>query len=82
MAQLIVTIDDDSANLSLIKRAISLLKGVKQVTVSKKNGDTLSSDGTKLKGVSDDVKNLIGIASGLKEDDVLSDERLSYLLNK
>lgn len=36
----------------------------------------------KLQGIPDDIKELIGIASGISKEDVENDDRLSYFLSK
>lgn len=67
--------------MPLIKKAVSLLKGVTHVAVwSEKEERQETID--KLQGIPDDIKELIGIASGISKEDVENDDRLSYFLSK
>lgn len=77
MAEIIVTVEDNSL-VPILKNAIGLLKGVKKVAVRKQ----ASASDSKTVELPEDIKALIGIASGLTEEDIEKDERLSYLLNK
>ncbi len=80
MAQLIVTVEDNKL-LPLIRKAVSLLRGVTHVAVwSEKKGAPEAMD--KLQGIPDDIKELVGIASGISKEDLEADDRLSYLLGK
>lgn len=78
MAEIIVTVEDNSL-IPILKSAIELLKGVKKVAVKKQ---AASPDNKTVEQLPEDIKALIGIASGLTEKDIDNDERLSYLLNK
>lgn len=88
MAQLIVTVEDYSL-LPMIKKAIGLLRGVKEVTVKKEEKVKKSSinrsifkQGVHSGDIPSDIQSLIGIASGISQKDIMSDDRLSYLLSK
>lgn len=82
MAQLVVTLDN-SSSISLVKKAIGLLRGVRKVTVVKQ---TKSKKPTLAKGeltdVPEDIRSLVGLASGISVDEIEADDRLSYLMNK
>ena len=78
MAEIIVTVGDNSL-LPMLEKAISLLKGVTKVSVRKEKAKPEISSVNELP---EDIQDLIGIASGFDQQDVVSDERLSYLLNK
>ena len=78
MAEIIVTVGDNSL-LPMLEKAISLLKGVTKVSVRKEKAKPEISSVNELP---EDIQDLIGIASGFDQQEVISDERLSYLLNK
>lgn len=78
MAEIIVTVSDNSL-LPMLEKAIGLLKGVTKVSVRKENAKTKDSSTNELP---EDIRGLIGIASGIDSQEIESDERLSYLLNK
>ena len=78
MAEIIVTVDDNSL-LPMLEKAISLLKGVTKVSVRKEKAKPEISS---VNEFPEDIQDLIGIASGIDKQEVESDERLSYLLNK
>ncbi|MDM8154757.1 hypothetical protein QUW14_10625 [Bacteroides gallinaceum] len=78
MAEIIVTVGDNSL-LPMLEKAISLLKGVTKVSVRKEKAKPEISSVNELP---EDIQDLIGIASGFDQQEVVSDERLSYLLNK
>lgn len=78
MAEIIVTVSDNSL-LPMLEKAIGLLKGVTKVSVRKENAKTKDSSTNELP---EDIRSLIGIASGIDPQEIESDERLSYLLNK
>lgn len=78
MTQLVVTIAEPSS-VSMIKKAISLIKGVVSVSVRKQN------DVIKKKNVSvalpPEMQELVGIVS-FTEEEIKRDERLAYILSK
>ena len=78
MAEIIVTVGDNSL-LPMLEKAISLLKGVTKVSVRKEKAKPEISSVNELP---EDIQDLIGIASSFDQQEVVSDERLSYLLNK
>ena len=78
MTEIIVTVSDNSL-LPMLEKAIGLLKGVTKVSVRKENAKTKDSSTNELP---EDIRSLIGIASGIDSQEIESDERLSYLLNK
>lgn len=78
MAEIIVTVGDNSL-LPMLEKAISLLKGVTKVSVRKEKAKPEISS---VNEFPEDIQDLIGIASGIDKQEVESDERLSYLLNK
>lgn len=78
MAEIIVTVSDNSL-LPMLEKAIGLLKGVSKVSVRKENAKAKVSSADDLP---EDVRSLIGIASGIDSQEIESDERLSYLLNR
>ncbi len=78
MAEIIVTVSDNSL-LPMLEKAIGLLKGVTKVSVRKENAKTKDSSTNELP---EDIRSLVGIASGIDSQEIESDERLSYLLNK
>ena len=78
MAEIIVTVGDNSL-LPMLEKAISLLKGVTKVSVRKEKAKPEISS---VNEFPEDIQDLIGIASGIDRQEVESDERLSYLLNK
>lgn len=78
MAEIIVTVGDNSL-LPMLEKAISLLKGVTKVSVRKEKAKPEISS---VNEFPEDIQDLIGIASGIDQEEVESDERLSYLLNK
>ena len=78
MAEIIVTVGDNSL-LPTLEKAISLLKGVTKVSVRKEKAKPEISS---VNEFPEDIQDLIGIASGIDKQEVESDERLSYLLNK
>lgn len=80
MAQLIVTLDNTSS-ITPVKEAIGLLKGVRNVTVVKANKKA-SVTTEELADVSEDIRSLIGLASGIPSDEIEADARLSYLMRK
>lgn len=79
MTQLIVTLDNASY-LSVISKAISLLKGVVDVTVSEQ--PTVGTENTASDSLDPELKSIMGIASSLKSIDTTGDERLSYIMGK
>ena len=78
MAEIIVTVSDNSL-LPMLEKAIGLLKGVTRVSVRKENAKTKDSSTNELP---EDIRILIGISSCIDSQEIESDERLSYLLNK
>lgn len=78
MAQLIVTIDN-SSQLSAIKKAIGLIRGVAKVSIQKTD---YKPSKERNMAIASDIKKLMGIASDINKLDVTNDERLDYLLNK
>lgn len=80
MTQIIVTIEDNSP-VALIKKAISLLRGVKRVVVQKVPEEVMTSMDD-LSDVSDEIRSLIGVASSISENDISNDDKLAYILSK
>jgi hypothetical protein len=82
MPKLMITIDDASL-VPGIKKAIKLLRGVKDIAVYKpvKTSSLNSKAKVQPKQYPDNIQSLIGIASGINIVDV-ADERLTYLLSK
>lgn len=78
MAEIIVTVGDNSL-LPMLEKAIGLLKGVTKVSVRKESAKPKASP---VNGLPQDIQDLTGIASGIDRQEIESDERLSYLLNK
>lgn len=79
MTQLIVTLDN-AVHLSIISKAISLLKGVVDVSVNEQpTKDTAKPMGACL---DPELKSIMGIASSLKGIEADGDERFSYIMGK
>lgn len=78
MTQLVVTIAEPTSVL-MIKKAISLIKGVVSVSVKKQDAVVKKQDVSE--DLSAEIQELIGIASFTKEE-IKSDERLAYILSK
>lgn len=80
MTQLIVTLDN-TGQLSIISKAISLLRGVVDVSV---NEQPAKNTAAKFTGASLDpeLKSIMGIASSLKGIKETEDERFSYIMGK
>lgn len=78
MTQLVVTIAEPTS-VSMIKKAISLIKGVVSVSVKKQDAVVKKQDVSE--DLSAEIQELIGIASFTK-DEIKSDERLAYILSK
>lgn len=77
MTQLVVRVED-YASVSVIKKAISLIRGVADVVVEKQEPIETKEY---LDDIPEDVRNLVGIASFTKKE-VVDDERLAYILGK
>ena len=77
MSEIIVTVNDNSL-LPGLEKAISLLRGVVKVSVrtekSKNDGRT--------DRLPEDIKSLMGVASSISQEQIESDERLKYLMEK
>lgn len=78
MVELVVKLDNQMS-LDRIKEAISLLKGVISVTIKEPSSIKSSN---KLEDLPTDIQNLIGLATGITEKDIESDDRLAYILKK
>lgn len=78
MTHLVVTIAEPPS-VSMIKKAISLIKGVVSVSVKKQDAVVKKQDISE--DLSAEIQELIGIASFTKEE-IKSDERLAYILSK
>lgn len=78
MTQLVVTIAEP-ASVSMIKKAISLIKGVVSVSV-KKQGAVVKKQDVSV-NLPADIQELVGIAS-FTEEEIKRDERLAYILSK
>lgn len=78
MTQLVVTIAEPTL-VSMIKKAISLIKGVVGVSVKKQDAVVKKQDISE--DLSAEIQELIGIASFTKEE-IKRDERLAYILSK
>lgn len=81
MAQLIVTVEDNKL-LPLIRKAVGLLRGVTHVAVWSEKEGSPEATMDELQGIPGDIKELVGIASGISKEDIEADDRLSYLLGK
>jgi len=79
MTQLIVTLDSDG-HLSVISKAISLLKGVVDVSVREHPAKDVSN--ATVADLDPELKSIMGIASSLKDTDGIDDERFSYIMGK
>lgn len=78
MTQLVVTIAEPTS-VSMIKKAISLIKGV--VSVSVKNKDTVVKKQDVSVDLPAEIQELVGIVS-FTEEEIKRDERLAYILSK
>lgn len=63
----------------MLEKAISLLKGVTKVSVRKEKAKPEISS---VNEFPEDIQDLIAIASSIDKQEVESDERFSYLLNR
>lgn len=78
MSEIVVTVNDNSL-LPLLEKAIGLLKGVAKVVVRQEQQQQKTDVAEELP---EDIKSLIGIASGISKQQIESDERLKYLMEK
>lgn len=78
MTQLVVTIAEPTS-ASMIKRAISLIKGVVSVSVKKQDAVVKKQDVSV--DLPAEIQELVGITS-FTEEEIKRDERLAYILNK
>lgn len=79
MTQIIVTIEDNRL-VPELKRSIALMNGVKTISVRQSNDDQSIKD--RYDSISAPVRRLMGIASSVSFEDIASDDRLSYILNR
>lgn len=79
MTQLIVTLDNANY-VSLISKAISMLKGVVNVRVGERQ--EVKTDEAEELGLDPELKSIMGIASSVNDMDTSDDERLAYILSK
>lgn len=79
MTQLIVTIDNVN-HVSLISKAIALLRGVVGVDVYEAKDKQVARN--KNVSLDSELSSIMGIASALKDIDVTGDERFSHIMNK
>lgn len=78
MSEIVVIVNDNSL-LPLLEKAIGLLKGVAKVVVRQEQQQQKTDVAEELP---EDIKSLIGIASEISKQQIESDERLKYLMEK
>ena len=78
MTELLVQVEDNA--YATLKKAILLLKGVKHVSVRKRESLAKRRNAEQLRDLPEDIAGLIGVAP-ISADDY-RDERTSYILSK
>ena len=78
MPEIIVTVNDRSL-LPMLEKAIGLLWGVVKVSV---RTDETKKRESRMDELPEDIRHLVGIASGISRKHIESDERLKYLMEK
>ena len=78
MPEIIVTVNDRSL-LPMLEKAIGLLRGVVKVSV---RTDETKKRESRMDELPEDIRHLVGIASGISRKQIESDERLKYLMEK
>ena len=79
MSEIVVTVSDNTL-LPLLEKAISLLRGVTKVSIKKE--ESQSQDANLTEELPENIKSLIGVASGISQQQIEADDRLKYLMEK
>lgn len=79
MSEIVVTVNDNTL-LPLLEKAISLLRGVTKVSIKKE--ESQNQDASLTEELPENIKSLIGVASGISKQQIEADDRLKYLMEK
>ena len=79
MSEIVVTVNDNTL-LPLLEKAISLLRGVTKVSIKKE--ESQNQDACLTEELPENIKSLIGVASGISQQQIEADDRLKYLMEK